>query len=266
MRIDVAFLPDHLDAVSGRVALVIDVLRATSTAVALFEAGASEVLLAVDLHEARRLKAEHAALLVGEEVGRTTPAEGCDLSPSPVALQGRDLRGRTVVLSTTNGSVVLRRVLAAPAPSVYVAALANLGAAAAVALDDACLAGRDLAVVCAGRRGSRRFAVDDACCAGLLVERLVAAAGARGVSVALEDGAVGARRLAAGFATPEEALAASDTGRMLVADGQAEDIAWCARMDWSRLVPEVRRTDDRFRLVVARTAQTADTAGAEGRR
>jgi len=250
VRVETVFLPDHLDAVSGRVAIVIDVLRATSTAIALFEAGATEVLLAGDLNEGRRLKTAHGAPLVGEEVGRTTPAAGCDLGPSPVGLAAYDFRGRRVVLCTTNGTVVIGRTCEAPGPSVYVAGLANLGAVAATAFADASAESRDLAIIAAGRRRSRRFAIDDAYCAGLLVERLVGEATRAGVDVTLEDGAEAARRLAWSFATPEDALTASATGRMLVADGLAADIAWCARLDWSRMVPVARRSPDGLRLIV----------------
>jgi 2-phosphosulfolactate phosphatase len=248
VKVDVAVLPDHLEAVAGRVAVVIDVLRGTSTALALLEAGAAEVFLAADLDEARRLKAALGALLVGEEVGLTSPAPGCDLSPSPVGLAAADLRGRRVVLCTTNGTLAAVRAHASGAPGVYLGCLANLGATAAAALAHAVRAGVDALVVCAGRRQARRPALDDTYTAGLVVQRLQRLAREAGVALALEDGAVLAERLTGGFRSPLEALSASATGHMLRDDGLAADIDWCARIDWSRLAAVARPSPDGFRL------------------
>ncbi|MBI4278627.1 MAG: 2-phosphosulfolactate phosphatase [Armatimonadetes bacterium] len=240
MRVEVHFLPDHLEVIRGRVCLVVDVLRATSTIVALFEAGAARVLLAGNHETALRLRAARGGVLIGEEVGRTEAAPGCDFAPSPTLVLGQDFRGRDVIFFTTNGTVAIQRTWQAAPASVRVACLANLGAAAAAAVEEAAAGRCDLAVVCAGRRSSRRFALDDAYCAGILVERILREAAARDLDARAEDGAAAARRIALGFATPEEALRGSATGLMLGADGQARDIAWCARTDWSRIVPIVR--------------------------
>jgi 2-phosphosulfolactate phosphatase len=251
VRIDAIFLPDHLDMVPGRDAVVIDVLRGTTTALALLEAGASEVLLAGDLDEGRRLKAARGALLVGEVPGRTMPAPGCDLGPSPVGLAAYDLRGRRVVLCTTNGTLAVLRAHGAGAPAVLLACLGNLGAVAGTVLDGAASEGRDLVVVCAGRRGGRRPALDDAFTAGLLVDRLLGLASARGIGILQEDGAVAVRRLAGSYASPLQPLEESGTGRLLVEEGLAADVPWCARLDWSRLVPVARPEPEGIRLVAA---------------
>jgi 2-phosphosulfolactate phosphatase len=260
MRVDVVVLPDHLDAVAGRVAVVIDVLRGTSTALALLEAGAAEVFLAADLDEARLLKTARDALLIGEEMGRTSLAPGCDLSPSPVALASRDLRGRRVVLCTTNGTLAAVRAHESAAPAVYLGCLGNLGATAAAVLVLAVRDSLDVVVVCAGRRRARRPALDDTYTAGLVVQRMARLARDADVTLSLEDGAAMADRLARGFDTPLEALAASATGHMLRDDGLAADIEWCARTDWSRIAVRARPSPDGFRVVAA---APSDSAGGE---
>jgi 2-phosphosulfolactate phosphatase len=251
MRVDVVVLPDHLDAVGGRVAVVIDVLRGTSTALALLEAGAAEVLLAADLDEARGLKAAHDALLVAETVGGTSLAPGADLSPSPVALASRDLRGRRVVLCTTNGTLAAVRAHESGAPAVYLGCLGNLGATAAAVLALAVRDGLDVVVVCAGRRRARRPALDDAYTAGLVVQRLARLATDTDVTLVLEDGAMMTDRLARGFDSPLAALADSATGHMLRDDGLAADIEWCARTDWSRMVVRAHPSPEGFLVVAA---------------
>jgi 2-phosphosulfolactate phosphatase len=156
MRVEAVFLPDHLETMRGRVAVVIDVLRRTTTALALLKAGADDVLLAGNLDEARQLKAASGALPVGEEVGRTSPAPGCDFGPSPVALQSHDLRGRRVAPCTTNGTVAAFRAPEAAAPTVYMACLANVTAVATATLADSERGDANLVIVCAGLRGGRR--------------------------------------------------------------------------------------------------------------
>ncbi len=83
--------------------IVIDVLRAFTTAAFAFAAGASEILLAGEVNQALALRrAFPDALLVGEINGRPIP--NFDLPNSPSVLMGLDLRGRTLIHRTTAGT------------------------------------------------------------------------------------------------------------------------------------------------------------------
>jgi 2-phosphosulfolactate phosphatase len=85
------------------VAVVIDVLRAFSTAAHAFGAGAEDILLAGSLEEAFALQSRFPeALLMGEMDG--LPVEGFHFSNSPAALQGVDLRGRRLIQRTSAGT------------------------------------------------------------------------------------------------------------------------------------------------------------------
>ncbi len=86
-------------------AVVIDALRATTTMAALMDAGASSVSAVSDIAQARDMASAAGALLAGEVHG--LPPEGFDLGNSPVEALEADLRGRDVVLFTTNGTRAL---------------------------------------------------------------------------------------------------------------------------------------------------------------
>ncbi len=82
--------------------MVVDVIRAFTTAAYAFDAGAAEIYLVSTVEEAVRFKAEHAdVLLMGEEHGRR-PA-GFDFSNSPVAISRADLAGEIVGAADVGG-------------------------------------------------------------------------------------------------------------------------------------------------------------------
>jgi len=112
--------------VSGT-AVVIDVLRAYTTAAWAFQLGIERIVLSDDIDEALRLKASIPGALALKD---SKPVEGFELSNSPVELQSeRDLRGRTLVQRTTHGTV--GAVAAQAAQHLYCAAFVNAAATAA---------------------------------------------------------------------------------------------------------------------------------------
>ncbi len=83
--------------------MAIDVLRASSHIVTLFDQGVRAVVPAATLTRARELKQEHPGwILAGERHG--LPPEGFEMGNSPVEAVRRDLEGRTVILTTSAGS------------------------------------------------------------------------------------------------------------------------------------------------------------------
>ena len=83
--------------------VVIDVIRAFTTAAHAFAAGARDVVLVGAVEEALALR-EHmpGALVMGEDGG--LPVEGFDLGNSPAALLGLDLSGRRLIQRTSQGT------------------------------------------------------------------------------------------------------------------------------------------------------------------
>jgi 2-phosphosulfolactate phosphatase len=83
--------------------IVIDVIRAYTTASAAFAAGVERMVCVREIAEARAFFAGNPEwLLVGEDGGG--PLEGFHFDNSPHALQGQNLSGRTLIFRTTNGT------------------------------------------------------------------------------------------------------------------------------------------------------------------
>ena len=205
MRVHVAFTPG--ETVRAPVAVVVDVLRATSTIAQALASGYRRVLCCAEIEEARELRERLGeGVLAGERLAQAIP--GFDLGNSPAEFV--EPRAETVVLTTTNGS---RAVVAAAASAdtVLVGSLLNLAAVA----EGARGAGSGVEVVCAGVDG--RFTLDDAYCAGRIAALL---GGER------SDAAEAAVRVAESLASAEEAFRAAENPRQ---EAIGDDLPWCAR-------------------------------------
>ena len=279
MRVEVAltpaFVPDGAGA-RDAVFVAIDVVRATTTLCVAFEAGVRRVYVAAGIEEARAAKGRlGVGCLLAGEVGGLAP-EGFDLGNSPAEMAGRGLDGAELIFATTNGTRALRAC--AHARTTLAGSLRNATALAAAALAAAGMPGvhaggddgtrdsvahggasegsadggaPDIVLVCAGRGDWPSY--DDTLCAGWLVaecERLAAEAGIR---VTVGEGARIARavtgRLETGSALVE-ALASSDAGRAVEHVGLAGDLAWCADVNASQVVPRVVGVRDGGALLV----------------
>lgn len=234
MDIDVALVPQVALATDPGVLIVIDEIRASTTITTLIDGGCREVRLAGDPDAARTVARTTGSLLAGELHAVKPP--DFDFDNSPAQLAGVDLRGRSVVLSSTNGTAVLDR-LRRDAP-VLVGCIRNASAVAAAAVSLAIPGDGIVRIVCAGREG--RFVLDDAVAAGLIVGRLVEAAHARGQEVVVSDAATAAMRLREAWPTLLAALEASDGGVTLRLIGAEADIPFCAEEDATTTVPVVR--------------------------
>jgi 2-phosphosulfolactate phosphatase len=212
MRVHVAFTPD--EAAPAPVGIVVDVLRATSTIAQALASGFRRVLCCAEIEEALALRAELPDSLVGGE-RKAVRIEGFDVGPSP--REFLDPQVETLILSTTNGT---RAILGAAdrCEEVYLGSLLNLNAVAEVGR------GKDAVIVCAGFQGA--FALDDAYCAGRIVQLL---------DSERTDAAIGAELVAGAFATAAEGLNARTYGP----PGLEEDIAFCARESVLDVVPRL---------------------------
>jgi len=208
--------------------VVIDVLRASSTIVAAMESGAERIIPIADVETASRLvrPAERdKKLLAGER--KCLPVPGFDLSNSPGEFTPARVRGKTLVLTTTNGT---RAIAAAPkAGRIVICALTNLHAVAAALREE-----RELVVLCCGAEGS--IAAEDLLCGGMLLKSIEPVI----VAGPLSDAARIARVIAEEFGSNAEAFVrSSDHGRKLVALGFESDVVFCSRVGVSSSVPEV---------------------------
>jgi 2-phosphosulfolactate phosphatase len=156
-------VPD--DCLAGSVAIVIDVLRASTTIVHALAVGCTCVRPCLEVEEARELAGSMRAgrvLLAGERHGQ--PLSGFDLGNSPGAFVPSLCRGSTLVFTTTNGTRALLR--AVKADRVLVAAFVNYSAVCEQLRQDQ----RPVIIICAGT--DREVSLEDTLMAGAVVDYL----------------------------------------------------------------------------------------------
>jgi 2-phosphosulfolactate phosphatase len=229
--IDVALTRAELR--SSDVAVVIDVLRATSVATQALAAGYERVLCAKSIELAESLRGE-GRVLAGER--HCLKPDGFDQGNSPREAAHR--RGRELVLATTNGAPAILAA-AGLAAEVLLACLLNFEAVVAV-LGRGDQDTRELQLVCSGTDGG--VALEDVYVAGRISARL------RGPKT---DAALVAEAAARAFPNSLQALAAGADARVLRASDLADDIADCARESELDLVPRVSSTQAGVAVVVA---------------
>lgn len=244
MSVHVELVPTAGDirppSLSGRTAVVFDVLRATSTMITALSHGCRGVIPVETVEEARELAARLAAkgepvLLAGERGG--LKIKDFPYGNSPLEFSPEVVRGRWLVLTTSNGTRAICRAAGA-ASRVLVGSLLNAGAVARELLKG----GSDVVMICAGSEGS--FSLEDALAAGVVMSEMkLTDLGC------LSDLAVAALHLArvyeGDFLT---AFTHSRHGRKLMNLGREADLRWCAQKDAYDIVPVVKKGDG-FELI-----------------
>ncbi len=247
MWIDVLCTPTEIPIAfhdtSGAPCAVIDVVRATSTLIVLGEQRARVVAIVASPAEARAYAAHHPGFLLAGEIGGRMPPD-FDLGNSPHQMATTPVTGRDVVLSTTNGTRTLVAAQRAGAGLIAIAALRNATAVARQLLQ----AGRDTSalIICSGR--DQRLALDDFYTAGVLVREAATLAAAQQLTLQLTDSALLAREYAAAH-EPYDALSRSNSGQSVLLAGLGEDLAYCAQLNATDIVPLVQVAPDGSLLV-----------------
>ena len=257
MRLRVAQTASSIGESRGSVCIVVDVVRASTTLLTLCERGAGPIRVAIDLDEARRVA--HAgndhALLIGEQGGIIAP--GFDLDNSPTAVTTAAVAGRAVVMRTSNGTVAL--ALLSAAPLVLVGCIRNGAAVIEQAIAEAAARNLDVLIVCAGQEHGTVFALDDILAAGFLIACAWEKHGPwsfpdqQGAARMIDESALAALTLYRSFvaetATPDaeaftHALLQGVGPRFIATTGRLEDVRYCATPNRSAVVPRVRQTPD----------------------
>ena len=142
-------------AVAGGIAVVIDVLRASTTIIAALAHGAARVRPVPTVDLARALAAcggPGSGMLLGGERGGLR-IDGFDLGNSPLDYTPARVGGRSIVITTTNGTAALHACTAAA--EVLIGAIVNRSAVAARARSLALYRSTpDIHLVCAGTDGA----------------------------------------------------------------------------------------------------------------
>lgn len=236
MKVFVYDTPDRVpDRGRPGCAVVVDVLRATTTLAAALASGAEAVRVCGDL---KALLRESDAwpkcrrVRIGERAGRRVA--GFERDNSPSVLTPEELLGRRVFMSTTNGTRAFDRVRAAP--RVLAAALVNR---AAVVRHLISRPTPTVWIVCSGWEGA--YALEDAACAGAILIGLARSVKSRWDRLAGNDEAVAAAALYRQWESRLPVLLRrAEHGRRLLRLGREADVRYCSKIDILDVVPRQR--------------------------
>jgi 2-phosphosulfolactate phosphatase len=217
--------------VAGGVAVVIDVLRASTTMTVALANGAACVIPCGDIETARRLAAVDPTgnTLTGGERGGVR-IEGYDLDNSPGSYAPSRVAGKTIAFTTTNGTRALMTVR--EADRVLIGSLVNCHAVANVLEKD----GRPIHLVCAGTDG--QTTAEDELGAGAIAAALADIGGLQFSDTTVRDAIERWRSASSSPERLQTTLRQSTGGRNLVALGLDADIQRAAAVDSIRIVPE----------------------------
>ena len=218
---------------------LIDILRATSTIVAALGNGCLAVhprpSPGAALDTATALRQEHGeanVLLGGEQDAKPIP--GFDGGNSPLEYTRDRIGGRRLVLSTSNGTKTL--AAAGECGRGFIAAFANLEAVAQRIAEEAeRQESPAILIACSGREGG--YCEEDAAAAGLIVAKVRRHLG----KIELSDSSRAAVHTAE-YAVRDvaEMLRNCTWGKHLASLGLGPDIEFCAKRDWTKVVPEMK--------------------------
>jgi 2-phosphosulfolactate phosphatase len=235
-NITVLATPDLLTGrdLKGSVAVVIDVLRATSSIATAFSSGCRKLIPARSKEEALALREKNPqALLTGEQGG--LKIEGFDLGNCPFEYSAGNVAGRTLVMTTSNGTRTVLGASEAGASPVFLCSFLNLDAVAA-ACTAACqgrsgLPAKELAIACSGSHGE--FSLEDYACAGALAEDLAS----QGLFRLNKDAQEAVKVFRDYGRDPLRAMKDSPHGQQLEGMGFAKDLVYCANVSALDVVP-----------------------------
>lgn len=163
MKVDVIISAEHIreGELKGKNVVIIDMLRATSVIVTALNNGAEKVIPFVSIEEAFKYKKQHPNDIVLGGERKALRIDGFDLSNSPYDYTEDIIKGKTLILTTTNGTKAINA--SKEANNVFIGSILNADAVA----DKLCFMDEDITLVNAGTAG--QFSMDDFICAGYII-------------------------------------------------------------------------------------------------
>lgn len=226
MNIDLCFTAQKLSPslVYGKNVIVLDVFRTSSTIVTALYQGAAKILPAFTPQTAWQLKKEYPSSVLGGE-NNCAKIEGFDLGNSPLEYTPENIKNRTIILSTTNGTATIHK--AKKAAKIYIGSFLNATALVKTIQDKK----NDLLLACAGTQGE--YSLEDVCCAGYFIHLLK-----NTVKPFLNDKALSALALYHNFQKNlPYYLSRSKNGRNLLLKGYWHDIEFCCVQNFLPTIP-----------------------------
>jgi len=220
----------HTD-LSGKLAVVVDILRASSTITVALGNGAQAVIPVLTPEDAFQTyeretssPKDDSVLLCGERHGKAV--KGFHLGNSPTEYSPEIVSGKRLIFTTTNGTRALNAC--SDADELLVGSFLNGG----ILCDYLAEAQRDIVIVCSGKQGN--ICIEDMTFAGLCVSRLRP-------NAIFTDATVIANLLYERYGGDiPEMLRSCEHGKFLASIGLSADLDFCAQIDVADAIPVSR--------------------------
>lgn len=225
LKIDACFSPYlyPVYADSESIVVIIDILRATSAICTAFENGAEKIIPVATVEEALEYKKK--GVLAGAE-RNAIKVEGFDFGNSPYDYMGDHVKGKTIVLTTTNGTQAIEA--ARNAYKVVIGSFLNIDTLCEWLMQEQ----RSILLLCSGWKN--KFNLEDALFAGAVTEELVK----RSDRFKLGDGCLALKYLyQMAQEDPNKFLNYSSHKERLAALGLKKDIRYCLTPNQTNVIP-----------------------------
>tara|TARA_B100001758_G_scaffold228385_1_gene222514 strand:+ start:39 stop:758 length:720 start_codon:yes stop_codon:yes gene_type:complete len=225
-RVEVCFTPNlyplHIED-EYEIVVAIDVLRATSAICSAFQHGVGKIIPVSTLDEAIEYR-DKGFIVAAERKGQIV--SGFDLGNSPYSYMDPKYKGKTIVLTTTNGTRAINT--AKKVNNLIIGSLVNLDAVCEYLMD------QGKSVLLLGSGWKNKFCLEDTICAGAIAEKLLKS----GDFHSENDSSIAAKYL---YLSASENyfgfLKASSHRRRLRALNLNEDIKYCLTPNQTNVVP-----------------------------
>lgn len=228
MKINTLLSPLNVEELyfTNKTTVVIDVLRATTTIINALNNGAKEIIPVGSIEFAMKVSGDTFSgqtLLAGER--NTKKIEGFSLGNSPSEYSSEIVRGKSIVLFTTNGSKAI--VKAKYSSTLLISSFLNADSIAKHISDNS-----DIVILCSGNNGL--FSFEDSVCAGFLISEIKRLK----TDVILDDASKtclflykkNSKRL-------EKMLMETEHGEKLISQGFKEDLKFAAKIKSIDVIP-----------------------------
>ncbi|ADL41619.1 2-phosphosulfolactate phosphatase [Caldicellulosiruptor obsidiansis OB47] len=219
--------------IKDSVAVVIDLLRATSVMIWAISNGAEKIIPVESIEEARLFKSVEETFILGGERGGLK-IEGFDLDNSPLSYKKEVVCGRKIIMTTTNGTRALKR--AVMAKRIFLGSFINAQKTAEYILKEALKKDiQKITIVCAGTE--EKFTLEDILCAGYFVDMFKNGLG----DVEIDDLSLASFELYKKFENdPHKILKYSYHYNRLKQLGFEKDLEFCLRKDFVDCICEYK--------------------------
>ena len=228
IKIDACFSPYLYPVYQGKdtVVVIIDVLRATSAICAAFEHGVEKIIPVATVDEARAYKQK--GFLVGAE-RNGLPVEGFDFGNSPFHYMGDHIKGKTIVLTTTNGTQAIEA--AKDAYKVVIGSFLNIDSLCSWLISE----NKSVLLLCSGWKN--KFNLEDAVFAGAVTDEI----SKRSDKFNMGDACLALKYLyQMAKKNPNTFLSHSSHKERLAALNLKEDVRYCLTPNQTKVIPIYR--------------------------